>query len=55
MSYLTRLSGPQRRWLAATLIAMVTMVGIGWILEPKGDQVAASSFTTDLTIRQIAS
>ena len=55
MSYLTRLSGPQRLWLAATLIAMITMVGIGWMLEPKGDQVAASSFTTDLTIRQIAS
>ena len=54
MSYLTRLSGPQRLWLAATLIAMITIVGVGWILEPKGDPVAAPSFTTDLTIRQIA-
>ena len=55
MSYLTRLSGRQRLWLAATLVAMIAMLGVGWILEPKGDQFAASPFTTNRTIRQIAS
>ncbi len=54
MSYLARLSGPQRLWLAATLIAMIAIVGIGWILEPQGDDVEVPSFSTDLTIRQIA-
>ena len=55
MSYLTRLSVPQRLWLTATLIAMIAIVGVGWILEPTGDQIAPSSFTTNRTIRQIAS
>ena len=33
----------------------VVVPRVGWMLEPKGDQIAASSFTTNLTIRQIAS
>lgn len=54
MSYLTRLSVTQRLWLAATLVAMIAIVGIGWVLEPKGDAVTVPSFSPDLTIRQIA-
>jgi Pyruvate/2-oxoacid:ferredoxin oxidoreductase delta subunit len=41
-------------WLIGTLIAMVSIVGVGWYLEPKGDSVSVPSFSPDLTIRQIA-
>jgi len=54
VSYLARLSGRQRLRLAATLIVMIAVMGMGWLLEPKGDAAAAPSFSTDLTIRQIA-
>jgi ferredoxin len=54
MSFFARLSGTQRLWLAATLMAMVAIVGVGWVLEPKGDDIKVPSFSTDQTIRQIA-
>jgi Pyruvate/2-oxoacid:ferredoxin oxidoreductase delta subunit len=55
MSFLARLSNTQCLWLAATLIAMIAIVGVGWFLEPKGDAVVVPSFSPDQTIRQIAS
>ncbi len=55
MSHLARLSGSQRLWLAATLVAVVAIVGIGWMLEPQSDVIEDPSLTTDRTIRQIAS
>ncbi len=54
MSYFARLSGGQRLWLAGTLIVMIAVMGVGWFLEPKGDALAVPSFSTELTIRQIA-
>jgi ferredoxin len=54
MSFLARLSGKQRLWLAATLVVMIVIVGVGWVLEPKGDEIVVPSFSTDQTIRQIA-
>jgi Pyruvate/2-oxoacid:ferredoxin oxidoreductase delta subunit len=54
MSHFARLSASQRIWLVGTLIAMVAIVGIGWYLQPKGDDVKIPSFSTDQTIRQIA-
>ena len=54
MSHFARLSGRQRLWLVGTLLTMVALVGVGWMLEPKGDAVALPSFSTEMTIRQIA-
>jgi Pyruvate/2-oxoacid:ferredoxin oxidoreductase delta subunit len=54
MSYLARLSSSQYLWLAGTLLTMVAIVGVGWWLEPKGDDVELPSFSTNQTIRQIA-
>jgi ferredoxin len=54
MSYFARLSVSQRVWLVATVVAMLILVGIGWVLEPKGGAAEAPSFSPDLTIRQIA-
>ena len=54
MSYLARLSSRQRLWLVGTLVVTVAIVTTGWILEPKGDAVDVPSFSTNMTIRQIA-
>jgi ferredoxin len=54
MSFFARLSGSQRLWFAATLMSMIAIVGVGWVLEPKGDEVRVPSFSTDQTVRQIA-
>jgi len=54
MAYLARLSNRQRLWLIGTLVVTVAIVAAGWILEPKGDAVTVPSFSTDMTIRQIA-
>jgi polyferredoxin len=54
MSHLARLSNRQRLWLFGTIIVMVAIVAAGWILEPRGDAAAVPSFSTEMTIRQIA-
>ncbi len=59
MSYLKQFSARQRRWSFGTLIVMLAIVAIGWLLEPKlsepgGDDIRGPSFTTKMTIRQIA-
>ena len=33
---------------------MIVIVGVGWVLEPKGDEIVVPSFSTNQTIRQIA-
>ncbi len=47
MSYLTQLSAKQYAWWIATLTAMVAIVGMGWALEPKAEDVVVPSFSTD--------
>jgi ferredoxin len=54
MSYLARLSASQRLWLVGTLIAIGAIIGVGWYLEPRADELAVPSFSTDQSIRQIA-
>jgi len=54
MSYLASLSGRQRFWLIGTLAAMAGLVAVGWLLEPEPETTSVSSFTTEMTIRQIA-
>jgi len=54
MSYLTRLSPKQSAWWVATLLAVVAIVGVGWALEPKAEDMTLTSFSTDGSIRQIA-
>ena len=54
MSYLRRLSSRQRVWLVCTLITMLAIVAVGWVMEPRGKNVAAPVVTTDMTIQQIA-
>ena len=54
MSFLKRLSTRQRVWFAGTIITMTAMLAAGWMLEPAGDDAIPPSFTTDMTIRQIA-
>ena len=54
MSHFARLSASQSLWLVGTLIWMLAMIGVGWYLEPKGDEIAVPSFSADQSIRQIA-
>jgi len=54
ISYLARLSGRQHVWLAATLIAMVMMVAVGWAVESPPEDVDAMSLSPSSSIRQIA-
>ncbi len=53
MGFFSHLSRRQRVWLLATLVVMVALVGLGWMLEPRGE-VELPAMTTDMTIRDIA-
>lgn len=54
MSYLSQLSKSQLVWLCGTLIAAASIVGGGWLLQPRGDGDQTPALTTAMTIRQIA-
>ena len=54
MPYLTRLSRTQYSWLIGTLIAAAGIVALGCALEPQHEEVSISSFTTEMSIREIA-
>ena len=54
MSYLARLSKTQCLWLAGTLMVAAGIVALGWVLEPEVDELSAASFTTKMSIREIA-
>lgn len=54
MSHLARLSGRQRLWLAGTALLAIAIVAVGWLLEPLAGAAAVPSFSTAMTIRQIA-
>lgn len=54
MAYLLRLSNVQRVWLIGTLVAAAGIVALGWALEPQHEEVLASSFTTKMSIRDVA-
>ena len=54
MSYHTRLSRTQYIWMIGTLIAAAGTVALGWVLEPQHEEVSISSFTTEMSIRDIA-
>jgi ferredoxin len=54
VSYLARLSKTQCLWLAGTLMVAAGIVALGWVLEPEVDDLSADSFTTKMSIREIA-
>ncbi len=54
MLHWNRLSGRQRLWLGGTLVAMAAIVAWGWARQPRGKAAAATSYSTDMSIRQIA-
>ena len=54
MSYFARLSSQQRLWLVGTLLTMVVIVGVGWLREPSQESLAVSTFSPQMTIRQLA-
>ena len=54
MSYLLHLSRTQYVWLIGTLAVAAGIVALGWVLEPERDEISVSSFTTKMSIRQIA-
>jgi len=54
VSYLAQLSKVQYLWLLGTLVATAGIVALGWILEPQREEVLVSSFTTEMSIREIA-
>lgn len=54
MPYLSRLSKQQTAWLTATLIAVGGIVGIGWAIEGEGEKVSVVSFTTAMSIKDVA-
>lgn len=54
MSYLSRLSKMQHLWLIGSLIVAAGIVALGWALEPQRENVSVSSFTTEMSIRDIA-
>ncbi len=54
MTYLSSLSKVQWVWLVGTLAICVAIVAVGWVLEPADSMVSASSFTTTMSIRDIA-
>ena len=53
MTFLSRLSRRQLGWFIGTLIAMLIIVVVGWLLEPRGDS-DLPQMTTAMTIRQVA-
>jgi ferredoxin len=54
MTYLSSLSRVQWVWLVATLTAVVIIVAAGWISGPVEPVTSTSSFTTEMSIREIA-
>jgi ferredoxin len=54
MAYLKRLSARQVGWLVATLLFVAALATAGFLLEPEREDLASHSFTTDMTIQQIA-
>ena len=54
MAYLLRLSKVQWVWLIAILVIAAAIVALGWALEAGRDQGSVSSFTTAMTIRDMA-
>jgi ferredoxin len=54
MPYLTRLSRKQYVWLIGTLMVAISIVAIGWVLEPRGETLHPSACTTDSSVKQIA-
>ena len=54
MQYLSRLSKRQTAWLTATLIAVGGIVGIGWAIEGEGEKASVVSFTTAMSIKDVA-
>ena len=53
IAYCRRLSKVQQIWLVGCLAVCLTIVAVGWTLEPKADQ-RLPSFTTAMSIRDIA-
>ena len=54
MSYFSCLSKQQTAWLIATLIAVGGIVGIGWTIEGGGADASVVSFTTAMSIKDVA-
>jgi Pyruvate/2-oxoacid:ferredoxin oxidoreductase delta subunit len=54
MTWFAALSRAQRLWFALTLLAAVTLIGAGWILEPGPATLPGSALTVDSSIREIA-
>lgn len=54
MAYLSSLSKVQWVWLVGTLAIGIALVAIGWVLEPVDGAISTSSFTTTMSIRDIA-
>ena len=54
MAYLSSLSKVQWAWLVGTLAIGTAIVAAGWVLEPADSTVSAASFTTTMSIRDIA-
>ena len=54
MHYLARLSTIQYLWLIGTLTVAIGIVRLGWVLEPQREEVPVSSFTTEMSIKEIA-
>lgn len=54
MDFFKRLSRRQRRWCIGTLIAILGILGCGWLVERSGHQDRSISVSVDQTIRQLA-
>jgi len=54
MSYFSQLSKQQIAWLVGTLIAVGGIVGVGWTMESRGERASSASFTTAMSIKDIA-
>jgi ferredoxin len=54
MLYLSSLSKSQYAWLVGTSVVAIAIVASGWVLESKGDKPSSASFTTEMSIREIA-
>ncbi len=54
MTYLKALSKAQWIWLTGMLLLGILVAAVGWALEPAQDAVPATTFTTAMSIRDIA-
>ncbi len=54
MHYFAQLSKTQRCWLIGTLVVAVGIVLLGWISEPRREDVSAASLTVEMSIKEIA-